>query len=64
MSGVYVYVGAEANIDQVAVDLRNQAPTVLIVCCSDENAAARMKALLSEKAVGKQTRSGGRLEKQ
>lgn len=59
MSGVYVYVGAEANIDEVAVDLRNQAPTVLIVCCSDEVAAARMEMALSEEAVNKQTRGDG-----
>ena len=37
-----MYVGAEANIGQVAKDLRNLAPTVLIVCSSDEDAAARM----------------------
>ena len=59
MSGMYVYVGAEANVDQVAVDLRNQAPIVLIVCCSDEDAAARMQTALSEEAVNKQTRGDG-----
>ena len=59
MSCLYVYVGAEASIDQVAVDLRNQAPTVLIVCCSNEHAAARMKTALSEEAVNKQTRGDG-----
>ena len=64
MSGIYVYVGAEANVDQVAVDLRNQAPIVLIVCCSDENAAARMETALSEEAVNKQARGfGGGFEK-
>lgn len=51
MSGVYVYVGAKANIEHVAVDLRNQAPILLIVCCSDEDAAARMGVALSEEAV-------------
>ena len=56
MSGLYVYVGAKADIDLVARDLRNQAPIVIIMCCSDENATARMTAALSEKAVGKQAR--------
>ena len=59
MKCVYVYVGAEANIGQVAKDLRNLAPTVLIVCCSDEDAAARMQTALSEEAVNKQTRGDG-----
>ena len=59
MSGVYVYVGAEANIDQVAKDLRNQAPIVLIACCCDEGAAARMETALSEDVVNKQTRGDG-----
>ena len=59
MNCVYVYVGAEANIDQVAMDIRNQAPIVLIVCCSDEDAAARMETALSEEAVNKQTRGDG-----
>ena len=59
MNCVYVYVGAEANIGQVAKDLRNSAPTVLIVCCSDEDAAARMETALSEEVVNKQTRGDG-----
>ena len=62
MGGIYVYVGAEANIDQVAVDLRNQAPNVLVVCCSDEDAAARMATALSAEVVNKQTRGDGGLE--
>ena len=41
------------------MDLRNHAPTALIVCCSDEDAAARMKTALSEEVVNKQTRGDG-----
>ena len=59
MSCVYVCVGAEANIDQVAADLRNQAPTVLIVCCSDGDVAARMQTALSQEAVNRNTRGDG-----
>ena len=59
MSAVYVYVGAEANIGQVAVDLRNQAPTVLIVCCSDGDVTARMHMALRQEAVNRSTRGEG-----
>ena len=57
MSVVYVYVGAEANIDQVAADLRHQAPTVLIVCCSDGDVALRMQTALSQEPVSRNTES-------
>ena len=52
MSSVYVYVGAKADVVKVALDLRNQAPAVLIVCCSDEDKRQRMETALSEEAVG------------
>ncbi len=64
MSVVYVYVGAEANVGEVAVDLRNQAPTVLIVCCSSGDVTARMQAALSQEAVNKNTRGDGESPKQ
>ena len=59
MSCVYVRIGAEANIDEVAKDLRNQAPWVLIVCCSDERASRRMHTALSQPAVHRTTRGDG-----
>ena len=51
VSGLYVYVGAEANIDEVASDIRNAGPNILIVCCSDETAAAEMERALEQTAV-------------
>ena len=59
MSCVYVRIGAEANIDEVAKDLRNQAPWVLIVCCSDERAAWQMQTALSQPVVHRTTRGDG-----
>ena len=57
---VYVYVDKEANIDEVAKDLRNQAPTVLFVCCYDSEAAKCMQTALSKDAVNKTRGDGGK----
>jgi hypothetical protein len=62
MSCVYAYVGAEADIDRVAGDLRNQAPWVLIVCCSDDDAAMQMDTALRREAVEQKTCGDGGLE--
>ena len=59
MSCVYAYVGAEADIDRVAGDLRNQAPWVLIVCCSDDDAAMQMDTALRREAVEQKTCGDG-----
>ena len=50
-----MYVGKEANIDEVAVDLRNQAPTVVLVCCCDGEVAMLMQTALSKAAVDNKT---------
>ena len=57
---LYVYVDKEADIDEVAKDLRNQAPTVLFVCCYDSEAAMRMQTALSKDAVNKIGGEGGK----
>ena len=57
---LYVYVDKEADIDEVAKDLRNQAPTVLFVCCCDSEAAMRMQTALSKDAVNKTRGEGGK----
>ena len=57
---LYVYVDKEADIDEVAKDLRNQAPTVLFVCCYDSEAAMRMQTALSKDAVNKTRGEGGK----
>ena len=56
---VYTYVGNEADVDEVAADLRNQAPTVLFVCCCDSETAIRVRAALSKEAVNNETRGDG-----
>ena len=57
---LYVYVDKEANIDEVAKDLRNQAPTVLFVGCFDSETALRMQTALSKDAVNKTRDEGGK----
>ena len=59
MSIVYVYVGAEADIGEVAKDLRNMAPTVLIVCCSNGDVMAQMHVALREEGVNRSSRGDG-----
>ena len=59
VSCVYVNVGAEANIDQVAKELRKHGPIVLIVCCSDDDAAVKMDTALRQDPVDNQTRGDG-----
>ena len=49
-----------ANIDEVAKDLRNQAPTALFVCCYDGEAAMRMQTALGKDAVNKTRGEGGK----
>ena len=56
---LYVYVGKEANVDEVAVDLRNQAPTILFVCCGDREVAKNMAIALSKKGVDNAPRGDG-----
>ena len=56
---LYVYVDKEADVDEVAKDLRNQAPTVLFVRCYDSEAAMRMQTALSKAAVNKTRGEGG-----
>ena len=41
------------------MDLRNQAPTVLLVCCYNREATTRMQIALSKDAVNNKTRGGG-----
>ena len=48
---VYLYIDAEADIDEVAVDVRNMAPSVLIVCCSDMFVAQQMEAALRREGI-------------
>ena len=55
-----MYADKEADIDEVAKDLRNQAPTVLFVCCCDSEAAMRMQTALSKDAVNKTRGEGGK----
>ena len=55
----YVHVGKGANDDEMAVDIRNQAVTVIWVCCCSEEMAARMKTALSKGAVNKTRGHGG-----
>jgi len=57
---LYVYVDKEADIDEVAKELRNHAPTVLFVCCCDSEAAKRMQIALSKDAVNKTRGEGGK----
>ena len=59
ISCLYVYVGKEANLDEVAVDLRNQAPTILFVCCGDREVAKDMAIALSKKGVDNAPRGDG-----
>ena len=56
---LYAYVGKEANLDEVARDLRNQAPTILFVCCCDGQVAEEMKTVLSEQGVDNRPRGDG-----
>ena len=56
---LYVYVDDEANVDEVAVDLRNQAPTILFVCCSDGEVAKSMAIALSKAGVDNKPRGDG-----
>ena len=62
ISCLYVYVGKEANLDEVAVDLRNQAPTILFVCCADMEVAKNMATALSKKGVGNAPHGDGEEE--
>ena len=56
---LYAFVGKEANLDEVARDLRNQAPTILFVCCCDGQVAEEMKTVLSEQGVDNRPRGDG-----
>ena len=56
---VYGNVEIEANIEEVAVDLRNQAPTVLFVPCYDEEQATNMQSALCKEIVNTNTRDDG-----
>ena len=60
---IYVYIGKDADIDKVAEDLRNQAPTILFVCCYNSEAATRMQIALSNEPVDKRTRGDGETRK-
>ena len=51
MCVVYIYIEAEADIDEVAADVRNMAPTVLIVCCSDMAVAELMQTALCREEI-------------
>ena len=55
---LYTYVGEEANVDEVAKDLRNQAPTILVVCCCNGAMAEDMTTALSKDGVDKRTTRG------
>ena len=52
-------IGAGATIEEVASDLRNLAPTVLIASCSSTQQAERLGARLSEATFGTPTRGNG-----
>ena len=41
------------------MDLRSQAPTVLVVCAYDSEVATRMQTALSQEAMDKKTRGDG-----
>ena len=47
---VYVHVGDEADVDAVAVDIRDHGPTVLLVTCATSEAATTLIARLKEPA--------------
>ena len=48
---LYAFVGKKADIDEVAADLRNIAPTILFVVCHDAPAAVKMKDALETEGV-------------
>ena len=56
---LYVSVGEEANVQMVAMDLRNQAPTILFVCCGNEEVANRMATALISPGVDNRPRGDG-----
>ena len=49
---VYTYVGEGCNIVELALDLRNVAPTFLVLCCFDWQMAQQMQTELMKKPVG------------
>ena len=48
IASVYIYVGSDASLEEVVVDLRNHGPTALLMACADADLAFRAEALLSK----------------
>ena len=59
MQCVYAFVGNEANVDNVAADLRNHAPQILCVVCDDSETALTLEAALTQPAVDRRRRGDG-----
>ena len=59
MACLYVYVDKEVNIDEVALDLRNQAPTAVLACCCDSDVSRLMQLVLGKEVVDNKTRGHG-----
>ena len=56
---IYTYVGEDCDIVELARDLRNVAPTFIVLCCCDWTTAQQMQTELMKEPVGEPTRAGG-----
>ena len=48
---MHVYIEQDADLEEVAADFRNQAPSVIIACCYDADYATTLAAALAKKAI-------------
>ena len=53
---LYLVLGLQANIAEVAADVTNQGPTILLVCCDSEEMATQMLRALEKDAVNNDIR--------
>ena len=56
---LYLAVDLQANIEEVAADVRNQAPTILLVCCECLDIAKQMVLALEKEPVKNDLRGDG-----
>ena len=56
---LYAWVGDKAEMEAVAADLRNIAPTILIVCCQHGWMAAQMETLLRKPGIDRTAETRG-----
>ena len=56
---LYLAVDLQANIDEVAADVRNQGPTILLVCCECQEIANQMERALQKEPVKNDLRGDG-----